>query len=403
MRHRSDAAPTRWFLVLAALAVLAGMACNRTPPEREKVGATAREVRLISVEERGLDKTIEITGTLAADEQAAVAVKVAGKIASVAIDLSSKVEKGDPIAQIDPTDYKLRVEQVAAAVSQARVQLGLPPEGTDDTVDVEATAIVRQAAATLEEAKTARARAESLARDGLATGAERDAAEATFLRAETAVQSAREEVRLRLAALRQRRSELRLVQQALADTLVRAPIAGVVLTRRVNTGEYVAAGAPVADIVRINPLRLKLVIPEREASSVVAGQVVYVTVDGDPKRYDGLVARLAPSLDQQNRTLLVEADIQNPGSLRPGMMARAQIVVGSKPAPVVPSSAIVTFAGVEKVIVVDAGKAVEKKVTTGKRVGDRTEILSGVKVGERVVLAPGSLQQGQAVRIAEGK
>jgi RND family efflux transporter MFP subunit len=401
MRHRSDAAPTRWFLVLA---VLVGKACQRVQPEREKVGgASAREVRLVAVEQRALDKTIEITGTLAADEQAAVAVKVAGKIASVAIDLSSKVEQGDPIAQIDPTDYKLRVEQVAAAVSQARVQLGLPPEGTDDTVDIDATAIVRQAAATLEEARTARARAESLARDGLATGAERDAAEATFLRAETTVQSAREEVRLRLAGLRQRRSELRLVQQALADTLVRAPIAGVVLTRRVNTGEYVAAGAPVADIVRIDPLRLKLVIPEREAQSVVAGQDVTVVVDGDPKRYSGQVARISPSLDQQNRTLLVEADIKNPGNLRPGMMARAEIVIGSKPSAVVPTSSVITFAGVDKVIVIDAGKAVEKRVTLGKRAGDRTEVLTGVKAGDRVVLEPGSLQQGQAVRVVEGK
>jgi RND family efflux transporter MFP subunit len=386
------------------LAVLVGTACQRVQPEREKVGgASAREVRLVAVEQRALDKTIEITGTLAADEQAAVAVKVAGKIASVAIDLSSKVEQGDPIAQIDPTDYKLRVEQVAAAVSQARVQLGLPPEGTDDTVDIDATAIVRQAAATLEEARTARARAESLARDGLATGAERDAAEATFLRAETTVQSAREEVRLRLAGLRQRRSELRLVQQALADTLVRAPIAGVVLTRRVNTGEYVAAGAPVADIVRIDPLRLKLVIPEREAQSVVAGQDVTVVVDGDPKRYSGQVARISPSLDQQNRTLLVEADIKNPGNLRPGMMARAEIVIGSKPSAVVPTSSVITFAGVDKVIVIDAGKAVEKRVTLGKRAGDRTEVLTGVKAGDRVVLEPGSLQQGQAVRVVEGK
>jgi RND family efflux transporter MFP subunit len=399
MRHRSDAVLAGSLL----LAVLVGSACERSKPEREKVGASARDVRLVPVEPRTLDRVIEITGTLAADEQASVAVKVAGKIASVSIDLSSKVAQGDPIAQIDPTDYRLRVEQVAASVSQARVQLGLPPEGKDDTVDIDATAVVRQAAATLEEAKTSRARAESLARDGLATGAERDAAEATFLRAETTVQSAREEVRLRLAALRQRRSELRLAEQALADTLVRAPIAGVVQTRRVDTGEYVAAGAPVADIVRIDPLRLKLVVPEREAQSIVAGQVVTVVVDGDPKRYSGLVARLSPSLDQQNRTLLVEADIKNPGNLRPGMLARAEIVVGSKPSALVPSSAIVSFAGVDKVIVVDAGKAVEKKVTTGKRIGDRTEILFGIKLGDRVVAVPGSLQQGQLVRVVEGK
>jgi multidrug efflux pump subunit AcrA (membrane-fusion protein) len=85
------------------------------------------------------------------------------------------------------------------------------------------------------------------------------------------------------------------------------------------------------------------------------------------------------------------------------MMARAEIVIGSKPSAVVPTSSVITFAGVDKVIVIDAGKAVEKRVTLGKRAGDRTEVLTGVKAGDRVVLEPGSLQQGQAVRVVEGK
>ena len=390
----------RLSLLLAPLAVVPA-ACKQATTEPEKVSA-AREVRLYKVEESALERTIEVSGTLAADERVTVAVKVPGRIASISVDLASTVKVGDPIAQIETTDYRLRVEQVTAAVSQARVQLGLPPEGTDDTVDVDTTAVVRQALATLEEARTGRTRAESLAKDGLGTGADRDSAQASFLRAETSVQSAREEVRLRLAALRQRRSELRLAQQQLADTFLRAPIAGIVEARRANTGEYVAAGAPVADIVRVDPVRLKLVIPEREASTVRTGQIVHVTVDGNPQRHSGSVARLSPSLDQQNRTLLVEADLKNPGSLRPGMLARAKIVTGSNPAPLVPTSAVVVFAGIEKVIVVKDGKAVEKKVTTGKRVGEKTEVLSGLTAGDRIVLAPGSLQQGQSVRVVEG-
>jgi RND family efflux transporter MFP subunit len=344
-----------------------------------------------------------VSGTLAADEQVTVAAKVPGRIASVAIDLASPVKTGDLIAQIETTDFRLRVDQVAAAVSQARVQLGLPPEGSDDTVEPDSTAIVRQALATLEEARAARTRAEALARDGLSSAAEKESADAAFLRAETAVQSAREEVRMRLATLRQRRSEARLAQQQLADTTLKAPITGVVQARRANTGEFVAAGAPIADIVRIDPLRLKLVIPEREASSVRAGQPVKVTVEGDTAPHTGTIARLAPALDAQNRTLLVEADIKNPGTLRPGVLARAEVIVGSKPALTVPSSAIVVFAGIQKVITIEGDKAVEKRVTTGKRAGNVTEILTGLKAGDRVVRDQGSLQQGQAVRVVEGR
>jgi RND family efflux transporter MFP subunit len=390
-------------LVLSLLVAFSA-GCKKKGAERpEKERNEVRDVRLIAVEERPLERTIEVSGTLAADEQVTVAAKVPGRIASVAIDLASQVKLGDLVAQIEPTDFRLRVDQAAAAVSQARVQLGLPPDGNDDTVDPEATAIVRQAQATLEQARAARSRAEALAKDGLSSAAEQESAQAAFLRAETAVQSAREEVRMRLASLRQRRSEARLAQQQLADTTLKAPIAGIVQTRRVNTGEFVAVGAPIADIVRVDPLRLKLVIPEREASSVQAGQPVKVSVEGDKTIHTGAIARLAPALDAQNRTLLVEADIKNPGTLRPGVLARAEVVVGSKPALTVPERSVVVFAGIQKVITIEGDKAVEKRVTTGKRVGPSTEVLTGLKAGDRVVKEPGSLQQGQAVRIVEGR
>ncbi len=396
-------ASTHVFLTLAVLLAAPVSGCNDTPPpSAEKAREAPKRVKLIAVEQRSLERTIEVTGTLAADELVVVAVKVPGRLASVAIDLASAVKEGDLIAQVESTDYRLRAEQAVAAVAQARVQLGLTPDGADDQVDVNQTAHVKQALATLEESRLALARAKSLAQEGLTTGAELDASQAAFLRAETSVQAAREEMRQRQASLRQRRSELRQAQQQLADTAIRAPITGVVQVRRANTGEYVAAGAPIAEVVRIDPLRLKLAIPEREAASVEQGQALQVQLDGDPQSYPGTLARLSPALDPQNRTLLVEADIRNPGALRPGLLARAKIVIGSSPALTLPHGAIVAFAGLSKVIVVVSGKAVEKQVVLGKRSGDLVEIASGVTLGDRVVEAPGSLQQGQPVVVTEG-
>jgi multidrug efflux pump subunit AcrA (membrane-fusion protein) len=110
----------------------------------------------------------------------------------------------------------------------------------------------------------------------------------------------------------------------------------------------------------MDPLRLRAEVPERAAHKVQAGQKVRVTVEGDPNIYEGRLTRLGPTIDEQNRILTVEADVRNPGTLRPGSFARIDIVTdGADQAIVVPTRAIVSFAGVEKVFVVQDAKAAE--------------------------------------------
>jgi RND family efflux transporter MFP subunit len=177
---------------------------------------------------------------------------------------------------------------------------------------------------------------------------------------------------------------------------------GIVQQKRASVGEYLAAGAPVVDIVRMNPLRLQAQVPERDAANVRFGQNVRVSIEGGEKIYVGQIRRLSPVITQQNRMLMVEADVQNDGALRPGSFAKAEIVTNdAKMAVTVPNNAIVTFAGIEKVIVVENGKALEKPITTGRRTGDWTEILSGINVGEQVVVDPGNLQSGMAVEVIQ--
>ena len=187
-----------------------------------------------------------------------------------------------------------------------------------------------------------------------------------------------------------------------ADTSVVAPLDGIVQEKRASVGEYLAAGAPVVNIVKMDPLRLRAEVPERDAHNVHSGQNVKVTVDGDNNVYVGQITRLSPVIAQQSRILVVEADVRNNGKLRPGAFARAEIVTNdAKMAVTVPSNAIVTFAGIEKVLVVENGKALEKPITTGRRSGDWTEIVAGINVGEKVVVEPGNLQTGQAVEVVE--
>ena len=133
---------------------------------------------------------------------------------------------------------------------------------------------------------------------------------------------------------------------------------------------------------------------------------VFISSPGDVKEIRNAARDVCHELialqTEQSRMLVVEAEVGNDGHLRPGSFARADIVTSdSGVAVTVPTSAITTFAGIEKVIVVQNGKALEKPVTTGRRAAEWTEVVSGVNLGDSVVVEPGNLQSGQAVNVVE--
>ncbi|MEP6637586.1 MAG: efflux RND transporter periplasmic adaptor subunit, partial [Acidobacteriota bacterium] len=363
---------------------------------------TARQVKTARVEQTPFGEAVTVNGTLVAYDQTTASVKVPGRLRSITVDLGSVVRRGQVIAQVEPQDYNLRVQQAEAALAQARARLGLSPDGRDDNVNPDETGTVRQARAVLDEARVNRDRSEKLVEQGVVARSDFDAADASYKVALSRYQDAMEEIRNRQALLAQRRSELSLARQQLSDTSVYAPLDGIVQEKRASVGEYLAAGAPVVEIVKMDPLRLRAEVPERESQNVRFGQNVRVTIDGDTNVYVGQVMRLSPVIAQQSRMLVVEADVRNSGKLRPGAFAHAEIVTNdAKMAVTVPSKSIVTFAGIEKVIIVQNGKAMEKPVTTGRRSGEWTEIVAGVNVGDQVIVDPGNLQSGQAVEVMQ--
>jgi RND family efflux transporter MFP subunit len=394
---------------LATLALIAG-ACKseypaggqQKPPGGEGRGGEARQVKVARVAEIPVGASVSVTGTLAAQDEATLSVKVPGRISAVTVDLGSVVRRGQVVAQVEQADYKLRVQQAETALQQVRARLGLTLEGGDDRVNPENTGTVRQARAVLDEATQNRKRVLTLVEQGVVARAEFESADAAFKVAQSRYQDAVEEIRNRQGLLAQRRTELALARQALADTVIVASFDGIVQEKHASLGEFLSAGAPVVTIVRVNPLRFRGEVPERDAASVRQGQPVRVTIEGDRGLYAGYIVRLSPTINQQNRVLIVEAEIANPGGLRPGGFAHAEIVTDSgQMAVTVPSNALVTFAGIEKVITVEGGKAKEKPVTTGRRADTWTEVLSGINIGESVVLDPGNLQSGQAVNVVE--
>jgi RND family efflux transporter MFP subunit len=392
------------FLLLTIAAISVG--CGKSEPQaapRDGRGTSlpTKTVQLAAAEERSLARNVEAPGTLAADEQATLSFKVAGRLNQLRVDLGSHVRKGQPIAQLETTEFRVRVEQSEAALQQARARLGLPPQGADDRINIENTALVREARAVLEEARNNRARTVQLVDQGVQPKAELDRVESTFKVADSRYQDAIEEVRNRQAVVLQRRSEVAIARQQLAETTLYVPFEGAINERRATIGEYLAAGAPVVTIVRMHPLRLRIEVPERESIGVRAGLPVRVLVEGDPTVYTGRVARLSPAFLEQSRTLVIEAEVDNQhGRLRPGSFAKAQIQLSTTSGVVmVPESSIVTFAGIQKVFLVKDGKAVEKNIIVGRREEGWVEITEGVSAGDQVVVKPGNLVGGQPVAV----
>jgi RND family efflux transporter MFP subunit len=353
--------------------------------------------------ERELARTVEASGTLAADEQATLSFKVPGRLATLSVDLGSQVRRGQAVAQLETLDYKARVAQAEAALQQARARLGLAPQGPksdEDRLNVEQTSLVREARAVLEEARLNRERTARLVREGVQAQAEMDRAESAFKVAESRYQDALEEMRNRQSVLSQRRVELNIANQQLAETTLYAPYDGAVRERRANAGEYLTAGAPVLTIVQVHPLRLRVEVPEREARGIRPGLPVKVLVEGDAQSYAGRVARLSPAFQEQSRTLIIEAEVENQhGRLRPGSFAKAELqTTSSTTAVTVPASAVVTFAGIQKVFTVKDGKAVERNVVVGHRTPEWVEITEGLQADEPVIIAPGNLVSGQPVK-----
>jgi RND family efflux transporter MFP subunit len=376
------------------VAACSGKADNPVPRE------APRRVETVTAELRRMPRTVVAVGTLAAEDRAELGFKVAGRLARWDVDLGSRVPAAAVLAELDARDYELNRDRARAALEQARARLGLPAGGDEDAIDTQNVGVVRQARARLDQAEANLSRSRELKEQGILSQADYDAVEAAFKVARSQHDDAIEEVNLRRSVLAERRTDLALAEQQLLDTRLRAPFTGAVQQRRANLGEYLAAGAPVLTLVKMTPLRLRVDVPEREASNVRKGQALTVLVEGDPNPWPGTVVRIAPALEESNRSLIVEAEVDNAkGLLRPGSFAKAEIVTESgADSLVVPASSLVVFAGIEKVVTVKDGTAEERPVTTGRRSGELVEILSGLDPGEVLVVKPGNLQTGAPVQ-----
>lgn len=360
--------------------------------------AAAIQVSTAPVVERSTNRGVEVVGSLEAQDEVTVSSQASGNLESISVDLGSPVSRGQVIARIDQRELKLKRDQAEAALHQAEAKLGITRDGK---IDPQKQPDVRQAVAGLERARYDLTAAKKLFDAGTISNQQYDVYQKTVEQAEARYQASLENVRNLEGIIEEKRAALDLTKKQLADSDIISPLSGVVKEKTASRGEYLQPGKPVVTIVQINPLRLRLEVPETFAASIAKGQVVTLKVDSFADReFKGVIKRINPSMDEKSRSLMAEAEVANPNALlRPGMFARSQIVSNSKTmALMVPEKAVVSLAGVTKIFVLEGGVAVERIVKLGARDGSLVEILEGVKPGERVITSNAEqLHDGSAV------
>jgi multidrug efflux pump subunit AcrA (membrane-fusion protein) len=393
---------------ILSCALLCSASCSKQISGKQLDAASpskAVRARVVPVSRKQIRRNVESVGSLFAYEEVTVSSEVEGKVEQVLADVGDRIAKGQPIVKVSPTELQLTLEQQRASLRQARARLGLAEDG-DDLKDVRAAAEVKKAAADLADAEQKYRRAKALLDQGLLPRQNFDEAESRYNAARAAYDLSVQAVENLRGQLAGSRASAALAQKKVGDSIIRAPFAGQVKERTVTQGQYLKVQTPVMTIVNVDPLRMRLKVPEKMAAWVRAGQLVTVSVEAYAGRaFTGAISRVNPSVDQQTRSFEVEALIENhDGALKPGFFVKASIPSDNVVNAVfVPQEALVYVYGVYKVFVVEGDTLKEREVKIGGRSGEETEILEGVNEGERIAVPAGGqeLKDGAIVEVVQ--
>ncbi len=347
-------------LMITALVVSLAACKKEKKAEQERLV----NVKVWTSEVRKVQPYLETTGTLKADEEVMVSTEVDGLIRKIYVDEGTPVHPGKLLAEINETDYQLDVKRSDAALKQAE--------------------------ASLANARAEFKRKEALYREELITRQQFDDISTRMVVAE--------------ADLERAKATLSISQERLVRTKIYSPIVGAVKDKKVSVGDFVRNGMPILQLIKIDPLKLNFTISEKDVAGLKTGQEVVFTVDAFPgKQFKGKVNLLYPNVEERTRTLQAQALVPNTGQLlKPGYFARVQIFTQApREAVMVPITALMYDGPVIRIFVVNGGKARERIIKTGNKFGEYMEVREGLKDKEQVVIVgQNNLSEGVKVNVA---
>ena len=388
--------------LVAAMIALATAACTKEPSVQAKKEPAPVAVQTAPVRTKEIRRSVESVGTLYPFDETIVSAEIEGRMAEVRVDLGDRVAKGQVLARISDEEQRYLVQQNEAQLRMALDRVGLQSEN-DKVRDVREIPEVRRAQADLTDAEQQHKRIRSLVEQGIGSRSELDAAQSRLKAMQAGYDQSVTSARNLLQDIQRQKAALELQRKKLRDTTVEAPFDASVKERQITEGQYVRPDTPLFRLVKTDPLRLRLEVPERMAPWVKAGQLATVHVEAFADRaFTGKVWRVSPTVDETKRTFVVEALVQNPGNiLKAGSYARASLPTDkADEVRLVPAQAVVYVLGNNKAYVVNEGRINARDVKLGERFADQLEILEGLEPGEQVAVTElNRLDEGTRVRV----
>ncbi len=342
----------RALILVSGFGFALGSACHSSPPvETTAVAAPASvaiAVKHVAVQAIKVPRLLTLSGSLIGAEEAQVAAGAAGKVIATFVERGSVLKKGAILVRLDGRTVNAQAKEATAQLESLKVQ------AAQAQIDCQ--------------------RNEQLFQKGAVSKADHD-------RSRTQCESTKWTV----SAAEARKA---LIGEAIRDTEIRAPFAGMVVEKFVSAGEYVRPDSRVVTLVDVDSLRVELTVPEADVVQLRQGMTIdFQTAAGDTApTYHGRVRYIGPSVRKQTRDAVVEALVDNAGhDLRPGMFVTAKLALGEQTLPAVPRTAVRTEGSLKHVFVVQAGRLEDRVVQVVDTRADMVPVVSGLKAGEDVV------------------
>lgn len=380
MQNRS---PRRllFFILLILVVGLAASFWNRpTQPSNPTTTSTAagtttvikntaleflpQEIFKISTTE--LKQTMALSGALRAVDQASVKARVAAEVREVLVREGESVTAGQVLVRMDTSEFQARVDQAKGNLHAMRAQLDIASKNRDNN--------------------------RALLDKGFISRAAFDNSASQFAAAQANVESAQ--------------GALDIVQKLLNDSVVRAPISGLIAVRNVQPGEKISTDYKLLDIVNLKKMEVEALVPTSDITHIKIGQIVQLHIEGIADQFTGHVTRINPATQAGSRSIAIYIQVANPQDiLKVGMFVDAQLVLRTKANVIaIPQTALHKESSGAYVYAIENNIIVRKIVTLGQdgRNGEVAliEITSGLKADDQIVKTDmGNLRPGTAVRI----
>jgi len=410
-------------VIVLGLVALAYRLLAASVPEVEVARATAE-----SANQPGT--VLSAGGYIVAHHKINVNSKVTGRVAWIGVEKGDKVKQGQPLVRLEDEEFRANVKQSEGAAASARAYLQQLQTGSRPQEIEQSQHNQSEAEATLTNDRITLNRTRTLVEQGVMSRSQLDDAQAKFEADQQRVNSLRqsfelarigprqEEVERARGSLLQAEGQLAYAKAQLEATIIRAPVSGTILERTAEKGELItsqfasqAEGGPVGSVVSLadlNDLQVELDISQDDFAKLSPKQRGVVTTDAFPDRkYDGVIAEIAPEANRQKATVQVKVQILNPDSyLRPEMNATVKFIAAESASAntgpsgvLVPASALRDRGGKKVVLVAFGGKTVEREVRV---LSQRSNgyLVDGLTGGEDVITAgPADLKNGQKIKV----